>query len=80
VTATDELVDLDVDLEQPVVCALPNCDHEATLIAVNTCCGKRGRPACREHARRVDWVFPTFTSTYCGGCKTSPFTYQWRPL
>lgn len=56
-TATDELVDIDVNLDDELVCGVPDCEAPATHILVSVPCRCPGKAAgCLEHVKLVERI------------------------
>lgn len=90
-TATDELVEIDVDLDAPVICrGVEGCEAVATFLGTCACPSRHTLPTCTEHKlfmeaelrafdERMGYLFNTIVCRTCGAPLEHPYM-TWRPL
>lgn len=83
--ATEEHVDLGVDLDAEVPCYVEECRQVATWAGICRPCGHQGPPVCEPHMRMFAQQFARaiiepFVLIRCTTCRELVADCTWRPL
>lgn len=78
-TATDQSIDLDVDLTKSIPCEYDACDGSAAWAFRLVPCG-HGRKMCDPHARFVREWTATEPNVICLACDAEVERVVWREL